>query len=67
MQEEPVEPIKLNSRIPVAVNQIILKAMKKDASLRYASATEMIKDLSLALKNPSGKFVQEKNTNDLLE
>ncbi len=64
MQEEPVEPIKLNSRIPVAVNQIILKAMKKDASLRYASATEMIKDLSLALKNPSGKFVQEKNTND---
>nr|MBP3681349.1 Stk1 family PASTA domain-containing Ser/Thr kinase [Clostridia bacterium] len=64
MQEEPVEPIKLNSRIPVAVNQIILKAMKKDASLRYASATEMIKDLSLALRNPSGKFVQEKNTND---
>ena len=64
MQEEPIEPIKLNSRIPVAVNQIILKAMKKDASLRYASATEMIKDLSLALKNPSGKFVQEKNTND---
>ena len=58
MQEEPIEPIKLNSRIPVAVNQIILKAMKKDASLRYASATEMIKDLSLALKNPSGKFVQ---------
>ena len=64
MQEEPIEPVKLNSRIPVAVNQIILKAMKKDASLRYASATEMIKDLSLALKNPSGKFVQEKNTND---
>lgn len=64
MQEEPIEPIKLNSRIPVAVNQIILKAMKKDASLRYASATEMIKDLSLALKNPSEKFVQEKNTND---
>ena len=64
MQEEPVEPISLNSRIPIAVNQIILKAMKKDASLRYASATEMIKDLSLALKNPSGKFVQEKNTND---
>lgn len=64
MQEEPIEPIKLNSRIPVAVNQIILKAMKKDANLRYSSATEMIKDLSLALKNPSGKFVQEKNTND---
>lgn len=64
MQEEPIEPIKLNSRIPVAVNQIILKAMKKDASLRYASATEMMRDLSLALKNPTGGFVKEKNTNE---
>ena len=64
MQEEPIEPVILYSKIPVALNQIILKALKNDASLRYASATEMIKDLSLALKNPSGKFVQEKNTND---
>ena len=64
MQEEPVEPIKLNSRVPVAVNQIILKAMKKDTGLRYASATEMMKDLSMALKNPNGDFVEEKNTGD---
>ena len=64
MQEEPIEPISLNSNIPVAVNKIILKAMKKDTSLRYASATEMMKDLSLALKNPSGNFVEEKNNGD---
>jgi len=64
MQEEPVEPIKLNSRVPLAVNQIILKAMKKDTGLRYASATDMMKDLSMALKNPNGDFVEEKNTGD---
>ena len=61
MQEEPVEPIQLNSRVPEAVNKIILKAMRKDASERYSSATEMMKDLSLALKNPSGNFVEQKN------
>jgi len=59
MQEEPVEPIKLNSHIPPALNKIILKAMKKDTSARYASATDMMKDLSMALKNPSGSFVEE--------
>ena len=64
MQEEPIEPIQLNSRVPVAVNQIILKAMKKDTSMRYESATEMMKDLSMALKNPTGNFVQEKNEGD---
>ena len=64
MQEEPIPPIKLNSNIPVAVNDIILKAMKKDTSERYASATAMMKDLSMALKNPNGNFVNEGNTGD---
>ena len=62
MQEEPVEPIQLNSRVPVAVNEIILKAMKKDTSERYSSATDMMKDLSLALKNPTGDFVHQGTT-----
>ncbi len=64
MQEEPIEPIKLNSQVPEAVNQIILKAMKKEASSRYSSATEMMKDLSLAIKNPTGKFVEDKSNGD---
>ena len=59
MQEKPVEPIKLNPTIPFALNQIIVKAMQKEPSARYQSATEMLKDLSLALKNPEGNFVQE--------
>lgn len=57
MQEKPVEPIELNPMIPVAVNKIVLKAMQKDANLRYQSASEMLRDLNMALKNPDGNFV----------
>ncbi len=59
MQEKPVDPMKLNPNVPVAVNQIIMKAMQKEPSMRYQSATEMLKDLSLALKNSDGRFVLE--------
>ena len=58
MQEKPIEPIKLNPSIPYSVNKIILKAMEKDLNLRYQSATEMLKDLNMALKNPDGDFVK---------
>ena len=57
MQEKPVEPIKLNPSIPYAVNKMIMKAMQKEVALRYSSATEMLKDLNAALKNPDGNTV----------
>lgn len=57
MQEEPIEPISINPGVPVAVNKIVMKAMKKDPAFRYQNATEMLKDLTLALKNPDGNFV----------
>ncbi len=63
MQEKPMEPMRLNPSIPLAVNQIIMKAMQKEPTLRYQSATEMLKDLSMAVKNPEGEFVKE-NTVD---
>ena len=59
MQEDPVEPIELNPNIPTALNKIIMKALQKDTSLRYQSATEMLQDLKKALKNPEGDFVEE--------
>ena len=64
VQEEPVEPIKYNPNIPISVNRIILKAMQKDPNQRYQSATEMLKDLSMALKNPTGDFVSLRDKND---
>ena len=65
MQEDPIEPIKVNPNIPIAVNNIIMKALKKDANQRYSSSTEMLKDLNRALKDPQGNFVDvEDETQD---
>ena len=44
MQEAPIPPIELNEKIPQSVNDIILKAMRKDTNLRYQSAGELLKD-----------------------
>ena len=57
MQEDPKEPVELNPEIPTAVNQIVVKAMQKEPSARYQNATEMLHDLSKALKDPDGDFV----------
>ncbi len=59
MQEDPQEPIEVNPNIPVAINKIIMKALQKDVTLRYQSATEMLVDLRKSLKDPSGDFVEE--------
>lgn len=64
VQEEPVDPIKYNENIPISVNRIILKAMQKDPNLRYQNATEMLHDLSLALKKPNEDFVILSTRND---
>ena len=60
MQEEPRLAKEVNPNIPLAVNDVIMKALKKDSTLRYQSATEMLIDLRRALKEPSGDFVDNK-------
>ncbi len=59
MQEKPEEPIEVNPNVPIAVNKIIMKALQKDTTLRYQTATEMLDDLRKALKNPDGNFVDD--------
>ena len=59
MQEEPIEPIEINNKVPMAVNKIIMRALQKDTNLRYQTATEMLADLKKALKDPDGDFVEE--------
>lgn len=58
MNELPVEPAKINPLVPPSVNKIVLKAMQKDTNERYSTATEMLRDLNTALKNPNGDFVR---------
>ncbi len=57
VQEEPIEPVEINPDIPISLNRIILKAMQKEPTLRYQTATEMLNDLNMALKRPDDDFV----------
>ena len=57
MQEDPKPPIEVNPNIPSAVNDIIMKALRKDTNLRYQNATAFVMDLKRALKEPNGDFV----------
>ena len=59
MQEKPEEPVEVNPNVPIAVNNIIMKALQKDTNLRYQTATDMLDDLRKALKNPDGDFVDD--------
>lgn len=53
IQEKPERPIDVNPSIPKAVNDLILKAIRKDQNLRYQSATEMLTDLQRILGEPN--------------
>jgi tetratricopeptide (TPR) repeat protein len=44
-EKEPVAPRRLNPALPVDLETIVLKAMSKDATGRYATAQEMAEDL----------------------
>jgi len=50
LQENVEEPRKVNPLIPQSVENIILKAMRKNPDERYQSAAEMLHDLDTALK-----------------
>ena len=53
IQEDPVSPKSLNSRIPDSLNTLILKAIEKDPNKRYQTAKEFINDLQKIKDNPN--------------
>ncbi len=57
IQEIPPEPRKFLPSLPYGVNEIIIKAVQKEQSLRYQSATAMIVDLNKVLVRPQGGFI----------
>lgn len=50
--------------IPYSLDMIVQKCMQKHPEKRYSSATELIEDLKLSIKNPDGEFVNIKNESD---
>mgnify|MGYP000864640426 CR=1 FL=1 len=64
IQEEPEEPINVNSQIPIGVNDIVKKAIQKDQSSRYQKAADLLNDLYKVLDKPSAQFFEEGNIED---
>ena len=52
IEAQAIRPRQINSQIPKALEQIIIKAMMKNKSDRYQSATHMIRDLVNFKNNP---------------
>lgn len=53
IHEEPAQPSDINPDISPGIEAIIMRAMRKEQRLRYASATEILEDLVTVYQNPS--------------
>lgn len=56
MQSTPKNPRELNPNIPKGLEEITLKAMQKNTSLRYKSAAEMLQAFKIFEENPEVTF-----------
>ena len=52
----PLSPSLLNSDIPTGLEQITMHAMCSDLNIRYASVTDMLKDMEEFRKDPTIRF-----------
>ena len=56
IQSQPLRPRSLNPSIPVGLEEITMRAMQKDATQRYQSAAEMLRDIEAFKQDPSVVF-----------
>lgn len=56
LQKDPIMPRELNPDIAVGLEQIIMKAMQKNLTDRYQTASEMLYDINKFKENPNIKF-----------
>lgn len=56
MQSEPVPLREINEKIPEGIEEITLKAMRKEPGQRYDSAGEMLEAIEIFRRNPSVRF-----------
>lgn len=65
IQEKAERPVELNPSIPKGVNDLIIKAIKKEQNHRYQNATEMLGDLQRTLHEPNTKIAGSNIVEDL--
>lgn len=56
MKDIPERPTDINDTIPEGLEEIVLRAIEKDAAKRYQSASEMIKDIDRFKADPRISF-----------
>lgn len=59
IHDKPVRPIDIDSSIPIALNDVVMKAIKKEQSGRHQTATELLEDLYRVLREPNGHFAED--------
>ena len=58
IHQEPVEPCGIVPELPISLQKIILKALRKQKSERYNSFAQMRRDLEKALDQPDGAYIK---------
>ena len=58
INDQPVPPIRRNPKIPVSLNDVIMRALNKNLDERYATALEMSRHLKRTLTEPDGDFAR---------
>lgn len=56
LQADAKKPSELNPNVPPALEEITMKAMKKNPAERYSSASEMLADFKTFTENPNIRF-----------
>jgi len=64
LQADAKKPSEINPDVPAALEEITLKAMKKNPAERYSSASEMLADFKMFKENPNVRFNYELETSD---
>jgi len=61
IQEQPIPPIDLNSSIPKSLNDLVMKAIRKDQDRRYQTATSMLQDLYKISRDPFSTIIADES------
>ena len=64
VNEDIEPPYRLNSQIPIALSDVIVKAAARDREFRYQLASDMKRDLLRALKHPKSRFADKGLTSE---
>jgi serine/threonine protein kinase len=67
IQEDFLEPTRVDNTIPEAINDIVIRSMEKDMTKRYQSIKELIEDIDFARNNPYQKIEPKEKVSQLTQ